>query len=58
MGDMENDRIAVNGTLDASAPEGGDGGFIETSAAKVKIEDDIHVATKVRKKGENGEHGL
>ena len=28
LGDMENDRIAVSGTLDASAPNGGDGGFM------------------------------
>jgi len=53
LGDMENDRIAVSGTLDASAPNGGDGGFIETSAAKVKIEDDVHVTTKA----EDGETG-
>lgn len=35
LGDMHNDRINVGGTLDASAPNGGDGGFIETSAAQV-----------------------
>lgn len=39
MGDMENDRIAVGGTLDASAPDGGDGGFIETSASDLKVEE-------------------
>ncbi len=53
MGDMENDRIAVGGTLDASAPLGADGGFIETSAAKMNIDDDIHVTTKA----EDGETG-
>ena len=40
----------VGGTLDASAPaslnpHGGDGGFIETSAAKVKVANTAHVDT-------------
>jgi len=35
----------VGGTLDASAPNGGDGGFIETSAAHVKIADTARVTT-------------
>jgi len=35
LGDMENGRIDIAGKLDASAPEGGNGGFIETSAAHV-----------------------
>lgn len=35
LGDMANGRIDIQGTLDASAPKGGDGGFIETSAAHV-----------------------
>lgn len=30
-------NLAVSGTLDASAPNGGDGGFIDTSAAHVSI---------------------
>ena len=46
LGDFENDRIEVAGTLDAGAPNGGDGGFIETSAAKVKIADDLNVTTR------------
>ena len=37
MGDMQSGTVNVGGTLDASAPNGGDGGFIETSAAHVKI---------------------
>lgn len=45
MGGMEKDRIFVGGTLDASAPQGGDGGFIETSAAEVNIASGIHVTT-------------
>lgn len=36
IGDMENGRIDIGGTLDASAPHGGNGGFIETSAAHVE----------------------
>ena len=35
LGDMQDDHIQVGGSLDASAPGGGDGGFIETSAAHV-----------------------
>lgn len=37
MGGMEKDRIEVGGTLDASAPQGGNGGFIETSANHVEL---------------------
>lgn len=46
LGDMVNDRIVVGGTLDASAPNGGDGGFIETSAAKVSTTADLSVTTR------------
>ncbi|WP_426337993.1 YDG domain-containing protein [Pseudoduganella sp. S-14] len=35
LGDMQNGRIDIAGKLDASAPEGGNGGFIETSASHV-----------------------
>lgn len=45
MGDMQRGRIRVGGTLDASAPNGGDGGFVETSAARVDIADDVQVTT-------------
>ncbi|WNF46925.1 filamentous hemagglutinin N-terminal domain-containing protein [Pseudomonas sp. SG20056] len=45
LGDMHNDRIQVAGTLDASAPKGGDGGFIETSAAHVAIDSAVKVTT-------------
>jgi len=45
MGDMQRGRIQVAGTLDASAPNGGDGGFIETSAAQVDIADTVQVTT-------------
>jgi hypothetical protein len=45
MGGMENGTVSVAGTLDASAPNGGDGGFIDTSAAHVKVQDSIRVTT-------------
>lgn len=45
MGGMERDRISVAGRLDASAPNGGDGGFIETSASRVKFAPDFTVST-------------
>ncbi|WP_249979226.1 filamentous hemagglutinin N-terminal domain-containing protein, partial [Vreelandella olivaria] len=46
MGDMQSGHVEVAGTLDASAPHGGDGGFIETSAARVSITDDVHITTR------------
>lgn len=46
IGGLERDRISVAGTLDASAPNGGDGGFIETSAAAVRITDDLRATTR------------
>jgi len=45
MGGMDRDRIVVDGKLDASAPVGGDGGFIETSAHQVRIADGSSVST-------------
>ncbi|MGC2047377.1 MAG: filamentous hemagglutinin N-terminal domain-containing protein, partial [Gallionella sp.] len=45
MGDMQSGQVNVSGTLDASAPNGGNGGFIETSAAHVKIADGTNVTT-------------
>lgn len=45
LGDMETGTMNVGGTLDASAPNGGNGGFIETSAAHVNIRDDVRVTT-------------
>ncbi|RFC43450.1 MAG: hypothetical protein DVB28_001521 [Verrucomicrobia bacterium] len=49
MGGMEKDRIAVKGKLDASAPSGGNGGFVETSAAHVQIADEVQVTTAAPK---------
>ena len=34
LGDMQSGTVNVGGTLDASAPNGGNGGFIETSASE------------------------
>lgn len=45
LGGMDKDRIAVGGKLDASAPAGGDGGFIETSAAHVNFASDVNITT-------------
>ena len=45
LGDMQSGSVNVGGTLDASAPTGGDGGFIETSAAHVKVADSAHITT-------------
>ncbi|SFU51965.1 filamentous hemagglutinin family N-terminal domain-containing protein [Polaromonas sp. YR568] len=46
MGDMEVGTVNVGGTLDASAPDGGNGGFIETSAANVNVAAGTQVTTK------------
>jgi filamentous hemagglutinin family protein len=53
LGDMLNDRIAVAGKLDASAPNGGKGGFVETSAAKVTVAAGAVITTKAV----SGQHG-
>jgi len=45
LGDMQNGVVNAGGTLDASAPYGGHGGFIETSAAKVAISDSLFLTT-------------
>lgn len=46
LGDMQNGTVSVAGTLSAAAPNGGDGGFIETSAAHVKVADGSNVSTR------------
>jgi len=43
LGDMQNGTVNVGGTLDASALNGGNGGAIETSAAKVVVGTDAKV---------------
>jgi filamentous hemagglutinin family protein len=52
-GGMEGGTLEVAGTLDASAPTTGDGGFIETSAKNVKIAADTRVTT-LSKAGKTG----
>lgn len=54
MGNMANGSIDVAGRLDASAPNGGDGGFIETSAARVRVRDGAQVTT-ASARGRTGE---
>src|SRR5690606_35371646 len=44
--DMDVGTAEVGGTLDASAPDGGNGGFIETSGAHVKVAADAKITTK------------
>ena len=45
--------VLVAGTLDASAPAGGNGGFIDTSAGHVKVADSARISTAAAK-GKNG----
>ena len=45
LGGMAAGTTYVSGTLDASAPNGGNGGFIETSAAHVNIADAAKITT-------------
>jgi len=45
LGDFAGGTVSVAGTLDASAPTGGDGGFIDTSGAHVKVADGAKVTT-------------
>ena len=53
LSDMASGTTIVGGKLDASAPAGGDGGFIETSAKNVNINDDA-VITTAAPKGNTG----
>ncbi|MDO8297888.1 MAG: filamentous hemagglutinin N-terminal domain-containing protein, partial [Caulobacter sp.] len=45
LGDMQGGTVTVSGVLDASAPNGGNGGFIETSAATVNVADGSRITT-------------
>jgi filamentous hemagglutinin family protein len=45
LGGMAAGTVNVAGTLDASAPNGGNGGFIETSAARVTVADAAKIST-------------
>ncbi len=53
LGDMQTGTVNAAGTLDASAPAGGKGGFIDTSAAHVKLDDALKVTT-ASSKGQTG----
>lgn len=45
LGDMQSGTMSVSGVLDASAPDGGNGGFVETSAARVDILEGAKITT-------------
>jgi filamentous hemagglutinin family protein len=45
LGDMHGGSVNVAGVLDASAPDGGNGGFIETSAAHVNVDAGARIST-------------
>jgi len=49
LGGMTAGTVNVGGTLDASAPKGGNGGFIETNAAHVEISNNAKVTTAAAK---------
>lgn len=53
LGGMQAGTTNVAGTLDAGAPTRGNGGFIETSAAHVKVTDSARITTLAA----NGNHG-
>ena len=46
LADMQHGSTQVAGLLDASAPDGGNGGFVDTSAAQVQIQADTRVTTQ------------
>ena len=45
LADMQTGTVDVSGTVDASAPVSGDGGFVDTSAAHVHVADTARVST-------------
>jgi filamentous hemagglutinin family protein len=45
LGDASGGTVKVSGTLDASAPSGGNGGKIDTSGAQVQVTSDAHIST-------------
>ena len=49
LGGFDGGTVQVAGTLDASAPVAGNGGFIETSGAHVKVADSASVTTAAAK---------
>ena len=53
LGTGAQDRVAVAGKLDASAPVSGNGGFVETSAARVSFDPNVQITTR----SAQGRHG-
>ena len=53
LGGMEAGTVNVGGKLDAGAPNGGNGGLVETSASTVKVNDSASVST-LASKGQSG----
>lgn len=45
LADMQSGTVNAGGSLDASAPAGGDGGFIETSAARIMVQPGVQITT-------------
>ncbi|QCB44907.1 GLUG motif-containing protein [Hydrogenophaga sp. PAMC20947] len=56
LGGMAAGTTQVGGTLDASAPDGGNGGFIETSAAHVRVLEGAQITT-LAASGNGGKSG-
>ncbi len=54
LADMESGTVTVAGKIDASAPNGGNGGFVETSGAQVKIAP-VATVTTLAPRGQAGE---
>jgi filamentous hemagglutinin family protein len=54
VGDMVNGGVMVGGTLDASAPVGGNGGVIETRGSNVKVADGTVLTTLALAPGQTG----
>ncbi|MGZ9713152.1 YDG domain-containing protein [Glaciimonas sp. GNP009] len=48
LGGMQSGQVNVGGTLDASAPNGGNGGAIETSAAQVRVANNAIITASAR----------